>query len=124
MTKKTNKELFTEVLAVIENSAIDNKDELSAFITSRIELIDKKATTVTKADKKKAEERAALMADVLDGLETANKPIKVSDLIKATPNLAGFSTQKITPILTELIKTGQVEKVVIKRENYYSYVIQ
>jgi hypothetical protein len=120
---KTNKELFTEVLTVIDNSSVTNKDELSAFIASRIELIDKKATTVTKAKQKKAEENSALAEVVLSGLQSANKPIKVSDLIKATEELKEYSTQKITPILSELVKQKKVEKMTLKRENFYSYVL-
>jgi tellurite resistance protein len=119
---KTNKELFAMVLSVIANADINETDrtELTDFINSRIEQIEKKANTVTKADKEKAALNAAIADEIVNGLVTADKPMKISELIKSYAPLSAYSTQKLTPIVTAMVKNGRLEKSTIKRENFYS----
>lgn len=119
---KTNREMFMAVLNVITNATIteDEKTELTDFITGRIEQLDKKANTVSKADKAKAELNARIADEIVAGLVTCDKPVKVSDLIKSCDALNGYSTQKLTPILTSLVKSGRVIKSTYKRETLYS----
>jgi len=121
---KTNKELFAMVLSVIANADINEVDrtELTDFINSRIEQIDKKANTVTKADKEKAALNAAIADEIVKGLVTADKPMKISELIKNYAPLSEYSTQKLTPIVTAMVKNGRLVKSTIKRENFYSVV--
>ena len=119
--KKTSREMFVTLLNVVANAEIieTEKTELTDFINSRIEQIDKKANTVTKAEKEKAELNAKIAEDVIAGLIAMGKPVKVSDLIKAYEPLNGYSTQKLTPIMTGLIKDGKIEKTIVKREALY-----
>lgn len=119
---KTNREMFMAVLNVITNATIteDERIELTDFITGRIEQLDKKANTVSKADKAKAELNARIADEIVAGLITCDKPVKVSDLIKNCDALNGYSTQKLTPILTSLVKSGRVTKSTYKRETLYS----
>ena len=119
---KTNKEMFMAVLSVIASATItdDEKQELTDFVNGRIEQIDKKANTVSKADKAKAELNAQIATQIIDGLTLADKPIKVSDLIKQYEPLNGYSTQKLTPIMTGLVKDGKIKKSIYKRETLYS----
>lgn len=119
---KTNKEMFMAVLSVIASATItnDEKQELTDFINGRINQIDKKANTVSKANKAKAELNAQISAQIIDGLTLADKPIKISDLIKQYEPLNGYSTQKLTPIMTGLVKDGKIKKSIYKRETLYS----
>ena len=121
-TNKTNREMFLAVLAVLENAVItdDERQELTDFITGRIEQLDKKANTVFKADREKAELNARIADEIVVGLTACDKPVKVSDLIKSCDTLNGYSTQKLTPILTSLVKSGRVVKSTYKRETLYS----
>lgn len=119
--KKTNREMFVTLLNVIANAEIieTEKVELTDFINAKIEQLDKKANTVTKAEKAKAELNAKIAQDVIAGLTAVGKPVKVSDLIKAYEPLNGYSTQKLTPIMTSLINDGKIEKTIVKREALY-----
>lgn len=119
---KTNREMFLAVLDVLKNAVItdDERTELTDFINGRIEMIDKKASTVSKADKAKAELNARIADEIVAGLIACDKPVKVSDLIKNCDALNGYSTQKLTPILTSLVKSGRVTKSVYKKETLYS----
>lgn len=119
--KKTNRELFVTLLNVVANAEIieTEKVELTDFINAKIEQLDKKANTVTKAEKAKQELNAKIAQDVIAGLTAVGKPVKVSDLIKAYEPLNGYSTQKLTPIMTSLINDGKIEKTIVKREALY-----
>ena len=116
-TKKTNKEMFVTLINVVANAEIteNEKTELTDFINSRIEQIEKKANTVSKADKAKAELNARLSEEILTGLAQIGKPV----LIKNYEPLNQYSTQKLTPILTALVNDNKVEKMTVKREKLY-----
>ena len=120
-TKKTNKEMFVTLINIVANAEIteNEKTELTDFINSRIEQIEKKANTVSKADKAKAELNARLSEEILTGLAQIGKPVKVGDLIKNYEPLNQYSTQKLTPILTALVNDNKVEKITVKREKLY-----
>ena len=121
-TKKTNREMFVTLINVIANAQITEteKTELTDFINSRIEQIDKKANSVSKAEKEKAKLNAELAKTIIAGLTEIGKPVKVSDLIKGYEPLGEYSTQKLTPIITALVKENKVESIVVKREKLYS----
>lgn len=121
-TKKTNREMFVALVNVIANAQIAETDkvELTDFINSRIEQLDKKANSVSKAEKEKAKLNAELAKTIIAGLTEIGKPVKVSDLIKGYEPLNEYSTQKLTPIITALVKENKVESIVVKREKLYS----
>lgn len=121
-TKKTNREMFVALVNVIANAQIaeTEKVELTDFINSRIEQLDKKANSVSKAEKEKAKLNAELAKTIIAGLTEIGKPVKVSDLIKGYEPLGEYSTQKLTPIITALVKENKVESIVVKREKLYS----
>ena len=121
-TKKTNREMFVTLINVIANAQIAETDkvELTDFINSRIEQLDKKANSVSKAEKAKQELNAELAKTIIAGLTEIGKPVKVSDLIKGYEPLGEYSTQKLTPIITALVKENKVESIIVKREKLYS----
>jgi hypothetical protein len=121
-TKKTKREMFVTLINVIANAQIaeTEKAELTDFINSRIEQLDKKANSVSKAEKEKAKLNAELAKTIIAGLTEIGKPVKVSDLIKGYEPLNEYSTQKLTPIITALVKENKVESIVVKREKLYT----
>lgn len=120
-TKKTNRELYAEVLSVIAIAEIaeDKKTELSDFLKGRVEQLDKKASTVTKAQREKAEADTNIANLIIEGLTAVNQPIRISDLIKTYKPLNEYSTQKLSPIFTKLVNDGKIEKVSSKRTILY-----
>lgn len=122
--KKTNKEMFTILLALVANANIaeTDKNELSDFINSRITQLEKKASTPSKADLAKAELNNRIASDIIAGLTELDKPVKISELIKSYTPLNEFSTQKLTPILSKLVADGKVTKTVVKRDTLYNIV--
>ena len=120
--KKTNKEMFMALLNVVANAEIkqNDKDELSEFINSRIQQIEKKASTPSKADLAKAELDNGIPKLVIETLTNIDKPVRCSEIIKANSELSAYSTQKLTPILTKLVTDGKVTRTTVKRDTLYN----
>ena len=122
--KKTNKEMFVTLINVVANANIAETDrqELTDFINSRIEQIDKKASTPSKADIAKQELNARIAELVIKTLTELDKPVKCSEIIKANVELSDYSTQRLTPILTKLVADGKIAKTTVKRDTVYNII--
>lgn len=121
--KKTNKEMFVMLLSVIESSnniTETDRIELTDFVNLKIEQIEKKANTISKADKAKAELNAKIAQLIVDGLIKLDKPVRISELIKGYEPLNEYSTQKLTPIITTLVNDNKVKKIASKRTILYT----
>jgi hypothetical protein len=114
--------MFSALLAIVANAEMSETDrtEMTEFINTKIEQIEKKASTVTKAQREKAELNGKLAQLIIEGLTELDKPVKISELIKGYEPLNEYSTQKITPIITALVDNGKVERATVKREKLYS----
>lgn len=114
MTKKMTK---VEMFSAIREAVSDNA-EMVAFIDHEIELISKKA-----ASKKptKVQELNEHLKEVIYNyfLECeGHKPIK--EIQAEIPELADFSNQKITHLLSAMIVEGKLSKEYEKKTPYYS----
>lgn len=120
--KKTNREMFVALLSVIANADIADTDkiELTDFINLKIEQLDKKANTVSKAEREKIELNTKISQLIIDGLAEINEPIRVSELIKKYEPLNSFTTQKLTPIIVKLMNDGKIKKIASKRTVLYT----
>jgi len=110
----TKKEMFAE----IRNVVIDNA-EMVAFIDHEIELLDKKRTSARKPTKTQ-QENDAFKADIITALATADVPVTIKELCEICPNIAGLTNQRITHMLTDLRKGGQVARTYVKKIAYFA----
>ena len=113
--KKTVVELYKEILA---NPTLT--DEQKSFIEKRIEITEKKnANRGENAKPTKTQvENEGIKSVILSALTTT--PISISDLMKSTAELAGFSNQKITSLLTQLLKANAVVRTEVKGKAHYA----
>ena len=110
----TKREMFAE----IRNAVIDNA-EMVAFIDHEIELLNRKSTSPKKPTKTQMENDAfkAVIVDYLAGAD-ASKTIK--ELQAEIAELDGLTNQRITHMLTDLVKAGKLTKEYVKKTPYYS----
>ena len=110
----TKREMFAE----IRNAVIDNA-EMVAFIDHEIELLNRKSTSPKKPTKTQMENDAfkAVIVDYLAGAD-ASKTIK--ELQAGIAELDGLTNQRITHMLTDLVKAGKLTKEYVKKTPYYS----
>lgn len=110
----TKKEMFAE----IRNLVIDNA-EMVAFIDHEVELLDRKANSVRKPTKTQIE-NDGFKATIVAYLATADAPKSIKELQAEIAELANLTNQRITHMLTDLVKGGTISKEYVKKTPYFS----
>ena len=109
--KKTKKELFAEVLVMVESNA-----ELVEFIEKEIDLVTKKNATKSKADVAKELENARIIAKLKE--EMKQVPFKVTTAAKVVE----VTSQKLTALLQKCVKANEAVREVEKSEVTYRFL--
>lgn len=112
----TKKEMFAE----IRNFVADN-EEMVAFINHEIELLDKKSNSPKKPTKTQIE-NDNFKAEIVAYLTEVDAPKCIKELQTEIPSLAGLTNQRITHMLTDLVKAETLKKEYVKKTPYYSVV--
>ena len=122
MEKKiTKKEMFAQVIAMAQGKEITvTADELVAFATHEIELLEKKANSKSKADTEKAVADSKLMSAIVDHLTETGKALTVSELMTEVVELDGLSNQKVSALMKKLVDADKVVKATDKRKSVFS----
>lgn len=116
--KMTHKDYFT---ALLEMPEVQNYPGMTEFIEGRITALEKKASTPKKeseADKVKS----GIKADVLAFLSAnEGKKFTITQMMKQVPNLpAEISNQRLTSLVTQMVRENEVDRVVEKRVSYFT----
>lgn len=112
--KKTVVELYKEILAIPTLT-----DEQKAFIEKRIEITQKKNANRGEAKPTKTQlENEGIKTVILSTLST--EPMTIGALVKANAELTGYSNQKISALLTQLLKVNAVVRTEVKGKAYYA----
>ena len=114
-TKMTKKDYFNALLALVSASAPDNAETLTAFINHEIELIENKRSS-TKPTKTQTE-NIAILDIICNHLAESGKPMTISEMQKAFPDLAEHSCQKLSAILN---RSDRIIKTTEKKKSYFS----
>lgn len=113
MTKMTEKEMYT----MIAEKMSDNADVV-AFCAKKVEQLSRKRSDNSKA---KAETEAR-MEKVYEALAEMDKAVQVSELVKLTSieEVASWNGQRITALLSKLVKAGRVVREEVKGKAFYA----
>ena len=111
--KTTKKEYFNQLLEIVKGN-----NELTDFIIHEIELLERKATRKSLTSNQVANNN---IKDVIVAtLKELAKPSTITDIQNANTELAELSNQKISALLTQLINSNLVIRVVEKKKAYFS----
>lgn len=110
----TKREMFAE----IRNAVIDNA-EMVAFIDHEIELLNRKSASPKKPTKTQME-NDAFKAVIVDYLTEVDASKTIKELQTEVAELNGLTNQRITHMLTDLVKSGTLIKEYVKKTPYYS----
>lgn len=121
--EKTIKEMFVEVAEILRAENVDRED-LAVFIDGRIEILDKKTATKSKAAKEKQEANATLKENIVSALADAGKAVNITELkgYLAEYDTTEYSTPKISALLKQLKDEGKVERTMDKKTPYFAVV--
>ena len=110
----TKKEYFAE----LRNLVADN-EEMVAFIDREIALLEKKSSAPRKPSAKQVE-NDGFKAEIVAYLACADAPKSIKELQAEIPSLAELTNQRITHMLTDLVKAETLTKAYVKKTPYYS----
>lgn len=110
----TKKEMFAEIRTLVADNA-----EMVAFIDHEIELLNRKTTSPKKPTKTQLENEN-LKAEIVDTLDSCGTPMSIKELQSSIASLSGLTNQRITHLLTDLVKREVLVKEYVKKTPYYS----
>lgn len=110
----TKKEMFAE----IRNIVADN-EEMVAFINHEIELLERKSNSPKKPTKTQIE-NDGFKAEIVAYLIEVDTPKTIKELQAEIPSIGGLTNQRITHMLTDLVKAKTLTKEYVKKTPYYS----
>ena len=110
----TKKEMFVE----IRNIVADN-EEMVAFIDHEIELLERKSNSPKKPTKTQIE-NDGFKAEIIAYLTEVDAPKTIKELQAEIPSISGLTNQRITHMLTDLVKAETLTKEYVKKTPYYS----
>lgn len=115
----TKKEMFAEIITVVEGSSIETKVEMLKFLEHEIELLNRKSS---KSGPTKTQlENEVLAQELYEALSTMTEPVTISEFQeKSVYPIASKSNQKLTSLMKKLIEEGKVARVVEKKKAYYT----
>lgn len=110
----TKKEMFAEI-----RKAVAENEEMVAFIDHEIELLEKKSNSVRKPTKTQVENES-FKAEIVAYLTAVDTGKTIKELQAEIESLAPLTNQRITHMLTDLVKAGTLAKEYVKKTPYYS----
>ena len=78
---------------------------------------EKKSTNKKQTEKQK--ENEVIKADILDVLTYESEPMTVTQIQKASDKFEGYSNQKMSSLIRQLVKAGTVERIEEKKVAYF-----
>lgn len=113
--KKTKKELFGEVREIVER---EGREDLVKFVDHELELLEKKAnrTGTTKTQK----ENEGIKEKIIEALVRIATPVTITELQEQDEEVGQYSNQKISALLTQLIKDEKVVRTKDKKKSMFS----
>ena len=94
-----------------------------AFLDERIAITEKKNASGSGADRKPTKtqlENEGIKDTIVSALVEIGKPATIADLQKSCGELAEFTNQKISALLTQLVKADKVSRTEIKGKAHFS----
>lgn len=112
----TKREMFVTLREIVSDNA-----EMVDFIDHEIMLLDKKSSSPRKPSKVQLE-NTSLKEDIVAYLQNVAMPKCIKELQSEIPSLSELSNQRITHLLTDLVKSEVLSKEYVKKTPYYSAV--
>lgn len=117
--RMTKKDYFNEVIKLAKGEQVNvTADELVKFAEHELNLLERRRTSNSKPTKTQKENE--LIKDVImQVLETSNDPLRIADIQARNEQLAEYTNQKISALLTQLVNEGTAKREVIKRQAHF-----
>ena len=118
-TKLTKRDYFKMLAGVVENSGVDNREEVQAFINHELELLDKKSASRGTATTAKQKENEDLKEYILGILTEVNRAVTITELQAEDARLGELTNQRISAMLKQLKDEGKIIRTELKKKAYF-----
>ena len=116
-TKKlTHKELYAQIIANYDLTEVEK-----AFLESRIEAIEKKASSKSTKASAKQSENEVIKDNILSSMVVGEK-YTITDMLKNFECCADLTNQKVSALIRQLVLDGLIERTESKGKAYFSLV--
>lgn len=102
----------------------DVKDDIIAYIDNELSLIEKKAEKAKTQKSKTQKENEVFKAEILAVLENQSNPLHINDIIGMSETFSGFSCQKMSALLKQLVDSGKISRQIIEKKPCFSLVVE
>jgi hypothetical protein len=123
MNKMRVVDKFVAVKAMLNGEAVENfsVEDALAFLDERIAITEKKnANPGERKPTAQQMENEGIKGVIISTLSTIGQPTTIVDLQKANAELAPLSNQKISSLLTQLIKANRVVRSEVKGKAHFA----
>lgn len=114
----TKKEMFAAIATVVENSNHAQRLDLMNFVQHEIELLDRRSASKTMTAKQKENEN--FKTEIFTFLEDAARPMTVSEIMEGCTALDGLKSQRVTAIISQMVKAQTLVRTEVKGKAYFS----
>ena len=112
--KMTQKQYFEQIIEVVKEAG---RDDLVKFAEERIKYLEEKSAN--RKPTVNQQENVEFKAVILEVLDT-EKGLTVSEIMAADERLTGLTNQRVTALLTQLVKAEKVVRTVDKKKAFYT----
>lgn len=116
----TKREMFAAIANVAEVAA---NEEMMAFINHEIELLDARKNSKSKGMTKTQKENEGVKAVIAEVLTESESKKTVTELI-SDERLSGYTNQKISALLRQMVEAGKVVKSIEGKKAYFEVAVE
>ena len=116
---------FTAIKALLNGEKVEGFTLADAieFIDGRIEQAEKKNASGANGERKPTktqQENEGVKKQIVSVLQAINKPATITDMQKFSTELSTLSNQKISALLTQLVKSNEVIRTQVKGKAHFA----
>lgn len=116
----TKREMFVAIANVAEVAA---NEEMMTFINHEIDLLDARKNSKSKGMTKTQKANEEVKAVIADVLAQAEEKMTVTEML-ADERLAGFTNQKISALLRQMVEANKVVKTIEGKKAYFEAAVE
>ena len=117
MTKMTKRDWYGRLAKIVEDSNASDKGEALAFIAHQVELLDNRSSNTKPTKNQQA--NVGISESIKVALGNAGRAVTVTELLTDS-TLSGFTNQKISSLLRQMVEKGEVIRTEEKKKAYCS----
>ena len=125
MTKMTYAQAIDFALQLLNENVFEGVEEEKATAMERLEALKAQLAKRNSGERKPTKtqvENDAYKATIIQYLTSADSPKSIKELQTEVADLSDLTNQRITHMLTDLVKAGTLDKAYVKKTPYYSVV--